>query len=443
MEFNHSEVFEKLLEPIDGMCQNNAYSRSCPRLEDESWIKVGLQRSLAELCTGRGFLIKLIIDGADYLSCSHYFESLKSERRLNHLLEVHKQLIIKEESTPDKSDPFLKFPELASFDLYAGDGHYHEAPVHEIKVDNKVFATQHFYALNLRSYMMSHLTLAEYGGDRKKEHDMRALKRMTIAELRKGAKKGQKVLYVWDKAGIDFKQWQKWKQQGGVYFLSEEKASNRLLVCGEPAFDTEDPVNAGVLNYESVASANGISFSRVTYQCPETGNIFKFLTNLPKTIRPGVIAQLYRSRWDIERKYNVFKNKLFERKAWATTSTAKNMQAIFLCLAHNLTHIFGKAIESEVDVSKDDVEKQEARSKESKKKAQAAGREAAPHVFGPKRVTELPRKLFIWLRSWIFKVSPWKQAMENLKGLFRDKNHSKRGDWHAPDSSRGGLIEKI
>jgi hypothetical protein len=204
MEFNHSEVFEKLLEPIDGMCQNNAYSRSCPRLEDESWIKVGLQRSLAELCTGRGFLIKLIIDGADYLSCSHYFESLKSERRLNHLLEVHKQLIIKEESTPDKSDPFLKFPELASFDLYAGD--------------------------------------------RKKEHDMRALKRMTIAELRKGAKKGQKVLYVWDKAGIDFKQWQKWKQQGGVYFLSEEKALNRLLVCGEPAFDKEDPVNAGVLN---------------------------------------------------------------------------------------------------------------------------------------------------------------------------------------------------
>ena len=36
-------------------------------------------------------------------------------------------------------DPFKDFSELAGFDLYAGDGHSHKAPIHEIKIENKKY----------------------------------------------------------------------------------------------------------------------------------------------------------------------------------------------------------------------------------------------------------------------------------------------------------------
>ena len=66
-------------------------------------------------------------------------------------------------------------------------------------------ATGHFFSLNLRSHALSHLTAADQV-ERRKEHDMRALKRLSIASLRQGAARGRKVFYVWDRAGVDFQQ---------------------------------------------------------------------------------------------------------------------------------------------------------------------------------------------------------------------------------------------
>jgi hypothetical protein len=54
-----------------------------------------------------------------------------------------------------------------------------------------------FYARNLRSGTLSHLTVNDQDA-REKEHDMRGLKRQTIDTLRQGAKKKRKVPYVWD-----------------------------------------------------------------------------------------------------------------------------------------------------------------------------------------------------------------------------------------------------
>ena len=334
MQLIESEVLMKMLEPIKNILNNNIYSRECPVLDDETWIRLGVLKTLSNNDSGRAYLEQIVNDCEDYLSLSHLFETLKSQRRLNYCQETNAMLVDLEKNKTCQTDPFAEFPELDDFDIYAGDGHHHGAPVHERKVMDKVYSTQHFYSLNLRNLMLSHLKLAEYGGTRKKEHDMRALKSLTKKELRQGAKKGRKVLYIWDKAGVDFYQWHKWKNEGGIYFLSLEKELNRLLVIGEPLFSKDDPVNFGVINDEMTSSANGVSVRRVTYQCPETGKIFKFLTNLPYSIRPGVVAFLYKHRWDIEKKFNSFKHKLYERKAWGTSENAKNMQAAFICLTY-------------------------------------------------------------------------------------------------------------
>jgi hypothetical protein len=81
----------------------------------------------------------------------------------------------------------------------------------------------HFFLLDLRNHHQRHLRLAETGGTRKAEHDMRALKRSDTDELRGGEPTGRKVIITWDKAGIDFTFWHTVKQTAGLYFISREK----------------------------------------------------------------------------------------------------------------------------------------------------------------------------------------------------------------------------
>ena len=82
------------------------------------------------------------------------------------------------------------------------------------------------------------------------------------------------MIYVWDKAGIDFLQWYKWKQSGGIYFISREKDNMDLLKSADLRFDKNDPINAGVISYDLVGCSAGISIQRVIYQCPITEKKF-------------------------------------------------------------------------------------------------------------------------------------------------------------------------
>lgn len=90
------------------------------------------------------------------------------------------------------------------------------------------WASGHFFALNLQSQRLFPLVRAERVA-RKKEHDQRVLKRQSVAMLRQGAGKGRKVLWGWDKAGVDFAFWQQ-RKAAGIYFLSLRKEGMCLEV---------------------------------------------------------------------------------------------------------------------------------------------------------------------------------------------------------------------
>ena len=192
-----------------------------------------------------------------------------------------------------------------------------------------------FFSLNLRTHSLALLDIArlELKGN-KKEHDMSALKRLKPADLRLGAPKGIKVLHVYDSAVIDYRQWFDWKWMG-IYIISLEKANSRPMVVGEREIDFDDPRNIGVLADENIGVFSGVMMRRVRYQDPETGKIFSFITN-QFTLPPGLIAFLYKLRWDIEKVFDEKKNKLQEKKAWATSAVARSQQALFVCIAHNL-----------------------------------------------------------------------------------------------------------
>ena len=237
---------------------------------------MGIKRCVSASVTGRDFLQHHGDNGRKEVSVDLHFKALQSERRLANLASVN--TLIAPLLNERVEDAFASIIELNGFAIYAGDGHYHGGAAHDAKRESsggvmKKLAVGHFFMLNLRNHSMSHLAMADQSGTRKGEHDMHAIKRSEIQDLRVGEPKGRKVILAWDKAGIDFVFWQKAKKTAGLYFISLEKSNMKLMRCGHRPFDREDPRTAGVIDDELVGpgGGSGAVFRRITYIDPVTG----------------------------------------------------------------------------------------------------------------------------------------------------------------------------
>lgn len=409
-------VFGKLIQPLICLVNQCNYKRKCKTLSDLEWIKTGLLRILSHEPSGRAFLQKLSDSGGSDLKRSLFFETLKSKRRLKLSRDVSLSLYEKMRANK-RSDPFAQFPELDGYDIHAGDGHYHGSAVHDIRKDGKKYPTQHFYSVDLRSHALRHLALADTSGTRKREHDTRALKRLEIETLRQSAPKGRKVIYVWDRAGIDFFQWFKWKHIGGIYFISREKKNMDPLVIGELYYDKKNPVNKGVQKYQIIGTSAGVMMHRVFYKCPISGESYHFVTSL-STIPPGIIAYLYRTRWDIEKIFDEVKNKLSEKKAWATSDVAKEMQAQFVCMAHNLMLILEGCIEK-LGIRNDIEDTRRSNRLKQVLADKRSGKKTLPNFLTkPKRATHRSVKFIRWLRNHLFMNTSWIEALGPLQRIY-------------------------
>ena len=415
---SHSKtVFDKLIKPLDGLADKSKFKRKCKRLKDQQWIETGLLRVLSQEPSGRAFVQKLFDSGRTQINHSLFFETLKSNRRLNLCRQVGVSLYEDIKFNHRQDDPFHGYPTLEKYDIYAGDGHYHAAACHDEKKSGKKHPVQHFYCVDLRSHALQHLTLADTTGKRKKEHDMRALKRLDKDILRQGADKGRKVIYVWDRAGIDFLQWYKWKHTGGIYFISREKDNMDLLKIADLAFDNKDPINAGVISYDLVGCSAGISIQRVIYQCPVTKKKFSFITSL-SNIPPGMIAYLYKTRWDIEKIFDQVKNKLAEKKAWATSIVAKNMQAQFICITHNLLLLMEKHLQDHGIEDHNENKRRSQRLDRSLSRC-TINKSKLPVFFKTvKRPTERSVKFIRWIRNHLYLNTSWVRAVASLRRIY-------------------------
>jgi hypothetical protein len=433
-----TEVSKKFLSPITDSIMNNKNSRTCSDFTDTHFIHMGIQRVLGEDKSGRAFLQRSILEDSSDIEASCFYKSLGSNRRLAHLQTITDLLNCEFEKELSSSDRLSLFNELKNFSVFASDGSYFEWACHdETFVRNKSSknesekvaerienykstkrSVQNIFSINLRNYLAYHLAVAEIGGDRKREHDIHILKRLDKDSLRMNSKKGSKVLHVYDRASIDYMQWFKWRHNG-IYFLSREKSSGALQIIGTPAFDSNDPVNKGVLRNEMVGTSNSEDFRRVVYQCPTTNEIFSFVTTLPHTIRPGVIAMLYLMRWEIEKLFDEIKNKLEEKKSWATSNIAKEMQAKFICLTHNLSLIMYKNVEKEEGVVYEyDLKRKKENLKNRQQELIKRGKEFTNTWETTLRVSQITIKFFRWLRAYVTRATSWASAIQKLKLIF-------------------------
>ncbi len=423
MSYPPSEtVSDRFFLPLENALETATHTRHCERFSDRQFLRSGVGRCVHGVRSGREWVQHLRQILLSPITVNNFFQSLRSKRRLKLVEEVNRNLVEQCAADP-AADPFAEQEELDDFAVFAGDGHFHACSTHEDEIKGKRRAPGHFFMLDLRSRAMSHLDITRAeditNPRRKTEHDIRVLKRLPVKALRMHQPTGTKVLISYDRAVIDFNQWYKWKQGSGIYILTREKANMALQKLGDNDYDLSDPRNAGVVADEYVGHSQGRCIRRVIYTDPVSGTTYHFITN-ELTLPPGLIAYIYKCRWDLEKIFDELKNKLFEGKAWAKTTTAKCIQGNFLSITHNLLVLLENRLETNEGIKDAKVLRKRAdREAKDAAKAREAGRLMNPLLSIARRATQRSLQFLRWLRHELLAKTPWRHAIDRLRPLMQ------------------------
>jgi len=223
---------------------------------------------------------------------------------------------------------------------------------------------------------------------------------------------------VYDKAGIDLGYWKRCRHECAVYFLSRPKENMIFEWVADRPVDQSDPRNAGVRSDQTVRSREGHVLRLVIYQDALSGETYEFLTNEPD-LPPGVLVELYRRRWEAEKVFDQLKNKLGQKKAWATSLVAKQTQALLATMTHNLLILYEQALERRHQVTNTAEDDRRERRIESALWQGSVSRLAvASLVLEARRATQRSVKFIRWLRDALRRRLAEAVAVARLKTLY-------------------------
>ena len=121
--------------------------------------------------------------------------------------------------------------------------------------------------------------------------------------------------------------------------------------------------------------------------------------------------------------FDEFKNKLGEKKSWASSATAKTNQARLICLTHNLMTLLEEAIRRRDGVRNEAELKRkkkirEGRVAEHRKKTNRGG--LIPHInHAVERLTQRTVKFIRWLKNHLDLERDWDAAMAKLSQIYQ------------------------
>lgn len=409
---NPTTVSEAFFQPLHGLVAASPYARPCPEFPDEEFLRLGVQRVLETSESGRAFLQEHGVRFENTPGQSNYFAALNSQRRCALIGEVNLALL--SATNPTVHDRLADIPELANYECFACDGHWHKAATHDPRHEGTKMAVGHFYSLNLRTHTLRHLA----AGQGLHEHDMSALKRVKPKGLRQGVLKGKRVIIIYDKAGIDFGYWKRCRQECAVYFISRVKENMVFDWIESVPWDQSDARNHGVTEDRRVRTREGQLLRIVYYTDPQTGEKYEFLTN-ELDLPVGVIVELYRRRWEAEKVFDQIKNKLSEKKAWATSLAAKEAQAQLIAITHNLLLVYEQKLEKQHGVTNQaEDQRRDKRTTAAAKRCEKAGQSLSALVLQARRATQRSVKFIRWIRQSIRDHAAEAVAVLRLGALY-------------------------
>jgi hypothetical protein len=409
----NTSLHENFFAPIKQIYPQSSKQYDCTSISDLDFAKLGTLRCISHTTTGHEFIQHHGLETNDFYEVSHFFKALKSKRRLANLISINS--LLNEHSKPLLPDAFAPVPELANFDIYAGDGHYQKASCFDKTIEGKKRATGHFFRLDLRSHHLDYISLEKRDLGKKKKHDATIIKEADPEALRNHAPKGRQVIYCWDKACIDYLQWSKLKHNNGIYFITQEKSNSAAEQMSNNLHDAADPRNEGVVTDCFVGTA-GRMMRRIIYIDPRDGKRYTYITN-ELTLPAFALVLIYKIRWDEEKVFYQLKSKFHERKSWASSDTAKQAQAYFQCLAHNLALLIEEIIKQHENLEDEiEIKKKEGRSKHLK------NREGEPLTANKNYINQIierashrTQRFIRWLRHQLYRQVPWSESMRLLK----------------------------
>ena len=412
---------EVFFAPLREVMEDGLKTRSCKVLEDLPFVAMCVLRVLQSSKSGRDFIQSHGMPNLPGLNLANYFGSLGSKRRL--ALITAADLAMTARLLPvlrAHHDQLACLPELDDWEVWAGDGHAIAHATHDPRNGKGTHSPVHaIYKLDLRTGWAGFIDLVR-PTDTGVEHEITTLKRQDKNQLRCGAPKGKSTLMNYDKAVVDFQFAYNLKQSKSIYLVTGWKDNFAPMTVMPRPIDHSNPANALVIADETVYFNNTPgTWRRITATCPDSDELYITLTN-EITLPPGVLNQVRRLRWNIEKIFNQHERKLEEAKAWTANEIGKRIQAIAICIAHNLLRLFGaKLAHEEGIVDTKVIRAWHQRLAKRAKIAAQAGRELPLKLYQDLyRPTEVSLQFIRWLRSMLLRATCYREALALLRPLM-------------------------
>jgi hypothetical protein len=409
-------IRDAFLDPALSLLPTLDNFRDDLHFSDPEFITLGVRRINTFHPSGRSFLQSARQCDLTAVTVKAYFGGTSSARRLAMIHELNSKLSRQILSAVDR---FADFPQLAGRDVLALDGHDIARSIHEPKATlasgrrEVPDTTTGVFLRNLRTGAAR--VLAQTEGH---QHEWAAIKARPWSDFHwQPAARG--TILVIDPVAVDFEFLRGAKFKGNLAVITRTKLNLVVREARPLEWDQQDRCNEGILADERVRFGEPGEFRRIRYQDPESGEIYEFLTtefHLP----PGIIAQLYRLRWDIEKFFDVCENLLDEKRAWGTGPVAGQVQNEFLVLVHNLLLLLSQRLEVQEGIRDEKVEiKYEAALQVRRTTARLKGKKVSPWVRVLRRITRWSSQFTRWIQDALVHSWEWHAGIAKLRPLMR------------------------
>lgn len=123
--------------------------------------------------------------------------------------------------------------------------------------------------------------------------------------------------------------------------------------------------------------------------------------------------------WELEKVFDQVKNKLGEKKAWASSLEARTVQARFVALTSNLLLLYERRLEKDQGITNEaEDRRREQRMSLAERAARMAGRAISRALLRAREVTQRSVKFIRWLRDALQRHLTKATAVRRRKELY-------------------------
>jgi hypothetical protein len=319
--------------------------RKCQVISDIDFLLFSILRATIQVRSGLHFLQHLDQVLEYRVASSTWFDANESERRARMVMAVTPffNKLLQKEISGRGVNHLQDFSELEDFDCVAYDGHFMKRASHmknAPEAKNKANAG-FIFGTDLRTGFLEPVKVVSDGS--KKQSEIPFFKEFCKEQSTTSWYRKKKIT-VYDRA------------MASAAFLVDEMKKEHYLVTRYKKnstwskveklhWDESDPSNTNVLKDLLVTKKikrRNETLRLIVYYDVERQKTYRFLTTLSTEIPPGLVAELYRRRWQVEKAFDNTKNDLGETKAWGNSISSMKIQMCSVACAYNLIRSFNE-----------------------------------------------------------------------------------------------------